>query len=413
MTPATAAYFARFGFCPRQIAEPPHPDLGLAVVVPCYDEPALSDSLDSLGRCQRPACAVEIIVVVNSSVRSDPLVRLQNECSLEDALRWSQQNSNDRFRLHVLFFPDLPAKHAGVGLARKIGMDEALRRLDEVGHLEGVIASFDADCLCDSNYLASLNNHFRTYPRTPGCSVYFEHPLSGGLDRGIYEGAAAYELHLRYYVQALRYAGFPHAFHTVGSAMAVRASAYRAQGGMNRRQAGEDFYFLQKIISLGNFTELNETRVIPSPRPSHRVPFGTGRAVRSYLDRGNLETYPLQAFVDLKMFLDPWPLVQSQQSVSPPGSVKSFLETQDFARALEDIRRHTASPASLQKRFFHWFNPFRVMKYLHHARDHFYGPAQVLTEADTLRKMLTGAADADPGSAEALLRFYRVRDRAG
>src|SRR5213594_3575687 len=99
--------------------------------------------------------------------------------------------------------------------------------------------------------------------------------MAGLLDPKVAEAIAAYELHLRYYVRALRYAGFPYAHHTIGSCMAVRADVYKKQGGMNKRQAGEDFYFLQKIIPLGHFTDLTETKVIPSSRPSDRVPFGT------------------------------------------------------------------------------------------------------------------------------------------
>ena len=87
-------------------------------------------------------------------------------------------------------------------------------------------------------------------------------------------------------VQALRYTHFPYAFHTIGSCLAVRGSAYVKQGGMNRRKAGEDFYFLQKIIPLGNFGEINSTRVIPSARVSDRVPFGTGKAMMKWYESG-------------------------------------------------------------------------------------------------------------------------------
>ena len=84
--------------------------------------------------------------------------------------------------------------------------------------------------------------------------------------------------------------------------MAVRADIYAGQGGMNKRQ-GEDFrIFLHKIIPLGQFGEINNTRVIASPRPSARVPFGTGKAVREFLDNGRIESYPLAAFEDLKVF---------------------------------------------------------------------------------------------------------------
>ncbi|HVI71413.1 MAG TPA: glycosyltransferase, partial [Pyrinomonadaceae bacterium] len=60
-------YFRRFGFCERQIAEPPPTDLGIVVVVPCFNEPDLLGALESLHAGERPKCGVEIIVVVNSS----------------------------------------------------------------------------------------------------------------------------------------------------------------------------------------------------------------------------------------------------------------------------------------------------------------------------------------------------------
>ena len=101
-----------------------------------------------------------------------------------------------------------------------------------------------------------------------------------------FDGIAAYELHLRYHVRVQKWIGFPYAFQTIGSAMAVRAWAYVKQGGMNRRHAGEDFYFLQKISWLGPISELSTVTVFPSPRLSGRVPFGTGKAVGDYIESG-------------------------------------------------------------------------------------------------------------------------------
>src|SRR5256885_274024 len=281
---AVTNYFQRFGFCERQIDEPPPEDLGIVVIVPCFDEPDLIGALDSLRTCERPNGGVEIVVVVNSSADASKQVKARNRASAEEARKYG----------HVIHVPDLPTKHAGVGLARKIGMDEALRRFADVGRLwDGVIVNFDADCCCDANYLRSIEAHFTANSRTPGCSIYFEHPPGP---------ADLYELHLRYYVQGLRYAGHPYAFHTVGSCMAVRAQVYMEQGGMNKRKAGEDFYFLQKVIALGNYTDLLTTRVMPSARESHRVPFGTGKAVGDHLRGKAALTYPFEAFQHLKAF---------------------------------------------------------------------------------------------------------------
>ena len=421
-------YFQRFGFCERQIQSPPHPDLGLSVVIPCFDEPDLAGSLSALWNCASPACAVEVILVINSAAGSGSDLRARNEQSRLQAVEWARRHSAPRRTLHVLHFPELPLKQAGVGLARKVGMDEALRRFDDVGRSEGIIACFDADCRCEPNYLVALEHHFRSHPLSPGCSIYFEHSFTGVPGSVADEAIASYELHLRYYIQALRYAGFPYAHHTVGSAMAVKADIYRQQGGMNKQQAGEDFYFLQKIIHLGGFTDLAETKVIPSARPSHRVPFGTGKSVADYLRKRELKTYPLPAFLDLKDLLARALEILAGKSTEPmatgiSAAARSFLEAEQFGQALKEIVENTASGATRQKRFFQWFNGFRTMKFIHHARDHFYGPQDL---AEAARKLLALKAKAgtevSPDLSEArlgelssleLLTIFRRLDRGG
>jgi hypothetical protein len=314
---------------------------------------------------------VEIIVVVNSSADAPQDVKARNRVSAERARKFG----------YVIHCPDLPPKHAGVGLARKIGMDEALRRLPATG----IIVNYDADCRCDPNYLRAIEEHFERNPQTPGCSIYFEHPPGP---------ADLYELHLRYYVQALRYAGHPYAFHTIGSSMAVRAPVYMEQGGMNKRKAGEDFYFLQKVIALGNYTNLLTTRVIPSPRESQRVPFGTGKAVSDQLRGKPALTYPFEAFMDLKTFFD--------DVDHPPKAMTPFLEAQRFADKLQEIRQNTTTERAFRDRFFRWFNGFMAMKYIHFARDTHYGPRPVTDEALRLPGM-TAAND--------LLAAYRRLQR--
>jgi hypothetical protein len=413
-------YFQRCGFCERQIDAPPAPDLGIVVVVPCFNEPDLIGSLEALWSCDRPRGAVEVIVVINSSANCPPEILAQNRKTWAEAAAWTKEHSQARLDFHLLQFPNLPRKQAGVGLARKIGMDEAAHRFGQVNRPEGVIVCFDVDCRCDANYLAVVEKHFDRHRDSPGCSIYFEHPLEGPMEPQIYDAAAAYELHLRYYLQALRYAGFPHAYHTIGSCMAVRAGAYVKQGGMNKRQAGEDFYFLQKIISLGGFTELNSTRVLPSPRRSNRVPFGTGKAVGDYLKRGVLETYPQQAFLDLKALFECLPTFYSAggtqtdkvvHSFSKP--LRTFLEAQGFDGVIREIRQNTATEAAFRKRFFHWFNGFRVMKFVRHASDPFYGKRSVLEEAARLLELLPQAGGSFIGrSMRDVLGAYRMLERA-
>jgi hypothetical protein len=192
------------------------------------------------------------------------------------------------------------------------------------------------------------------------------------------------------------------------------------QGGMNRRKAGEDFYFLQKIIPLGNFRDLTDTTIIPSARPSERVPFGTGKAVQEYLEHGEVCAYPLQAFLDLKVFFDDLPDAYRREDFlrgSWPGawpeSVRSFLDIQQFSEALREMRENTSTELAFRNRFFHWFNGFRVMKFVNRARDRYYGKGKVDEEASKLLALLRkGKGPQALFATRDLLAIYRQIERA-
>lgn len=415
---ASNFYLNRYRFAGPGLTKQPQPDLGIVVVIPCFDEPDLIGSLESLKSCELPKGGVEVIVVVNGSENAPFDTRSHNEMTLETGRIWAAENSSDRLSFYLLDFQELPRKHAGVGLARKIGMDEAVRRFEWIGNSRGIIACFDADSLVQENYLKELESHFSHHPKSPGCSIHYEHPLSGPLPDPHYIAILNYELHLRYYVHALRYAGHHHAHQTIGSSMAVRSDVYQKQGGMNRRKAGEDFYFLHKIIPLGNFTECKDTMVIPSPRRSDRVPFGTGRAIGDSIDKGGQEDYPTYAFPifeDLKSFLGDVPSFFKNESVSLeqyPDSVSTFLRQENFLDRLSEINRQSTRREVFENRFFRWFDGFRVMKFVHHARDQFH-PNQEVRAAILELERESGWLRIEEGDGKkAILLAQRLFDRA-
>ncbi len=403
-------YVERFGYCDRQIDVSPDPDLGLVVVIPCHNEPDLCGSLEALRQCTAATRPVEVLVVINESENACEEIRERNRSTYNEAIAW-ERDRRPAFKLHLIRAEPLPKKHAGVGLARKIGMDEAIRRLDEIGRLdEGVIICFDADCRCDRNYLVEVGRHFSANPNSPACSIRFEHPLEGELDAEIYDAIIDYELHLRYFIEACRYAGHPHAYHTIGSSMAIRPSVYIDQGGMNRRKAGEDFYFLQKIIPLGGFTELNTTRVIPSPRPSDRVPFGTGRAVGEAISSGKMmQTYPLEPFLQLREFIGRFDRVGLVSgSFLIPEPLNAFLERNEFRKAVREIDSQTTSEETFGTRFFRWFDAFRLMKYVHFARDESFGSPGV-GEASERLLQLSGHDGRHETNRERLIAYRSIQ----
>lgn len=405
----------------KAIDEVPDTHLGIVVVIPCHDEPYILRTLHALAQCQPPHCWVEVIVVINASTQHHRDIHRQNLISFNELENWLKVQTNLPFKLFPLHFPDLPVKHAGVGLARRIGMDLAAKRLFEVGKPKGVIVNLDADCTVAQNYFQALEAHFQKHPETPGCSIWFEHPLEGKMDSEIYTGIAHYELFLRYYINGLRYAGLPCAFQTIGSAMAVRANIYRQQGGMNRRKAGEDFYFLHKIIELGHFTELNQSCVYPSPRVSDRVPFGTGKAVKDWLKNREKKypTYTLQTYIDLKKMVDNldsiFPLTAQSltnylQRLGQP--LQNYLHSCNFENHIQEIFANSANYQNFQKRFFRWFNGFRAMKSAHFLRDEYYGEQDLIGESYQLLGLWGEGIDSIDGlNAWELLQRYRQCDR--
>jgi glycosyltransferase involved in cell wall biosynthesis len=406
-------YLSRYSFIPPQIVDRPSPNLGITVVIPCFNEPNLIASLESLKKCDLPKSDVEVIIVINSGIHHAREIKDQNTKTLHEVNAWITDHSTQRINYFVLFFDDLPMKHAGVGLARKIGMDEAVARFDQLGK-DGTVACFDADSLCDGNYLAEIEKHFENHPKSPGCSIYFEHPVSGNeFEERIYEGILHYELHLRYYRIAMRYCGLPYAYHTVGSSMAVRSSAYQKQGGMNKRKAGEDFYFLHKIIALGNFTELNTTRVIPSPRISDRVPFGTGKAIGDWVnsERKEYETYNFESFQLIRGFVQSTrDFYEGRIGFSDNAAFNSFLEAEHFAEGLKEVRANSSSYHSFARRFFVWFDAFKVLKLVHFLRDHGLANLPVTTESLKLLRMV-GNLSAPSNEPRSLLMTFRDLDR--
>ena len=282
------------------------PELSMIVMIPCLNEPEIIRTLESLWQCDPVRSVCEVIVAVNNSAESSPEVKNFNQETYENLLAWKKENDRSNLFLSPIYASNVNPKFAGAGMARKIGMDEAIRRFNAVNKPDGIIVSLDADCLVSANYMQQIENAFFSDKRCFAATLNFEHRIDEMGDPKQKMGIKLYEDYLHYYKNALDYTGFPDAIYTIGSAFAVRADAYVKQGGMNRRQAGEDFYFLYKLTKLGKLTELKDAFVYPSARVSDRVPFGTGAAMTKWMnDSENLNlTYNFSAFQDLKQLFD-------------------------------------------------------------------------------------------------------------
>jgi hypothetical protein len=269
---------------------------------------------------------------------------------------------------------EMPAKGGGVGFARKIGLDLALPRLDFTGQ-SPILVSLDADTLVEPSYLPALADHFRR-SKAGGAVIPFRHRL--GATPAEQDAIDRYELFLRSYILGLSLAGSPYAFHSVGSAMACTAYAYIRMGGMNRRQAAEDFYFLQQLHRTAGVEQLRGTKVHPSARPSHRVPFGTGRSIsRAVLEKSSAITfYQPECFRILCAWLDAvsknpernaLSILADAASISP--HLGGYFENAGFLAVWERMRKNHRRVEALLSSFHGWFDGLRTMKLIHHLSD--------------------------------------------
>ncbi len=352
-------YLDRYAWPEPLFADPPVADVEMVVVVPCHNETGLITALYSLGQCTVPANSA-VLVIINHAKNADPHIVMQNRLTAEAIDDLKAQYPIPLF-WHIC---PLPPKHAGVGLARKIGMDEAVRWF-EAQHRDGIIVCYDADCYCAPNYLNAIYQFYQQIHHEVG-TVFFEHRLEAHAATII-----QYECFLRYYVEGLQKAGYPFAIQTLGSCITIRSRRYQKEGGMNRRKAGEDFYFLHKVIQNGGYGEINNTTIFPSDRISDRVPFGTGHAIHRLLGQPVYRVYDPRSFECLQSLIEVIPNLYHQKSTPFEEPLAHFLKTQRFEEILSEIRRQSPSEKIFRQRFYRWLDGFRVLKLIHHLRDHY------------------------------------------
>jgi len=392
----------------------------IIVVIPAYlEEHFLGETLQSLRNAVSISKPIEIVVVVNFSEAYNEMHKIRQHKLAEWTAGYAARNSTVGFQITLLKACDLPAKYSGAGLARKIGMDYAVSRFAARNKSDGVIVSLDADCKVAPNYFEAIYDFF-FQQRLHGGTIYFEHIQDDNQeDPLVADAITQYELHLRYYLQVLRWCGFPHAYHTIGSCFAITADRYVRAGGMPRKQAGEDFYFLQKAIPMGLFGEMATTCVYPSARLSERVPFGTGPSVRKLVEgQSEYLTYNLQAFVDLKALfeskktfyqVDRDRFEEVVQDFS--GRMRSYLINSDFFEVLSQVNANCSHEAAFEKRFWEVFNAFRVVKYLNYVHTHFLEKIAVFDAALDLLELIEPDQDHDFFDTDELLMYFRQKEK--
>ncbi len=311
-----------------------------------------------------------VLVVINHGKQSSSQEQRQNMQDLARLVNWSATSALSLAWIDAASPGlEIPARQAGVGFVRKLGLDLALSCLG--WQKEPLLVCLDADTLVEPNYLQAIVAHFQRSPS--GATVLpFRHQQA---DDAVQQAAIdRYELFMRSYVYGLRLAGSPYAFNSLGSAIACRAQSYVRCGGMSNRKAGEDFYFLQKLAKTDGVDLMNATMVFPQPRVSARVPFGTGRSMGRLLegDTQGVQFYPVAVFRLLSAWLDCVtrnPCADADQLFRYAEAISvvlaDYLAQLDWHSIWPKLQKNHPIAEHRMKAFHCWFDGFRTLRLMH------------------------------------------------
>ena len=313
-----------------------------------------------------------VVVVINNAENSPAEIRRDNQHCL-DLLCSSDYHYSlgivDAFSKGLALSP----KHAGVGLARKIGMDLVLPYLSIQ---DSLIFCADADTIVDKMYLEKVLEYFHTN-NAKAAMVGFRHLES--TDSELEKAIRQYEKYLLTTAQNMRDARSPYGYVAMGSTMVCTTEAYCAVGGMPRKKATEDFYFLQELTKYCGVHSIPEILVYPSPRPISRVYLGTGFRMKQAENGFNFSTlfYSDDAFDLLAQWLklgnSAWKsnladILEKSNTINP--YLADFLKQEKIEAIWTKIQSNAPSNSHFSQQFHRWFDGLKTIRFLKRFTTH-------------------------------------------
>ncbi|TVQ80853.1 MAG: hypothetical protein EA369_01300 [Bradymonadales bacterium] len=261
----------------------------------------------------------------------------------------------------------------GVGLARKIGFDLACQ-LFATGRMQGSwIHSSDADARLPDDYFLRVSE---SNAQEFSAALYPFFHLTDGL--GDYKEALRfYDYSIRYYADQLKWARSPFAYVSLGSCLAIPVQAYAQVRGFPNREAGEDFYILNKLRKIGPIQELVGQPIELQGRLRTEVLFGTTQStlkIGDQLKKGCLpELYDPRCFAELKELLTAF---RDSQLERLSERTRFVLQKQGHWAELLKIQEQEREPRRSQ-RFLEFFDALKSLRFVHEMTREFY-PKQAL-----------------------------------
>ncbi len=255
----------------------------------------------------------------------------------------------------------------GVGLARKIGCDMALKL-----YMQGFIKypwifSTDADVILPENYFSQIKSLRGDYS-----AIVLDFNHFGECSR-LSKLQHLYDFKMRYYLAGIEYGQVGYGYIPLGSALIASMESYAQVRGFPKRNAGEDFYLLNKLAKIKPIKYKVDNCVVQiRSRFSDRVPFGTGPAIKQIDDLediGHYSYYNPQCFIYLKLwkeFLDSLWSKNCLFIIEPRDKMLNQLYCYfDCHTVFTKSRKQITSLERWQQFIHQWFDAFRILKTVH------------------------------------------------
>lgn len=268
--------------------------------------------------------------------------------------------------------PDFWSQY-GVGFARKLGMDMCLWLYHQELLVSPFVRSSDGDVIWPHDYLDSIHHDEKV-----SAIIYpFRHGPVRKEDKAECQAAFLYDAWLRYYVEGLRWAGSPWAFHTIGSTLAIHLQHYAINRGFPKREAGEDFYLLNKLAKTGSIITLDDPLLILSNRQSNRTPFGTGKSIADIIHsaKGDWQFYHPEIFQQLRYWYSHQQHHYGKNSIELPTEaqpIKSALIATGVEKQLKHCNDISRNEKAYLRQLNHKLDAALTRKIVHWLRDHYY-----------------------------------------
>ena len=386
----TAAHYQALLAAARPLGTAQFP--ACCVIIPLYNEyPGMIATLESLENSLRSArknprrndAEIAVVCIVNNRAACDSLVKENNQKTLAFLRSYAGP-----LALDVIDCASSGCEIAGgVGLARKIGMDYAVARASSCRPANGAQALFpclamlDGDTLVSENYVQALCD-FAASKKSAAVTEFVHQKNS---DPELEKAIRIYEDFLRGHSARLGACGTPYYHVALGPTIVCSSEAYCAAGGMNTRDAGEDFYFLQSLVKLcmgrDEIIETLDCAVYPQSRLSTRVPFGTGQKIASLAKNPEQNlSYPPKAYASVSFFIE---CVTDQaddfleEKLRGDKVLYDFLIAENFFSVWQKIKEKTLTKRgnalqnkkALCKAFHTWFDGLKIIRLIHTAVD--------------------------------------------